>query len=101
MQPATFAASHPVIDRLAPVIDSDPALRDVFGDRLMWMGDRPVMPSGLDRVACAVARSVVARPGSVALAVPRGKHPLALMVGLHLALTRRLVGPRSGLMCGS
>jgi hypothetical protein len=84
-----------VLGWLSPRITWDPVLAEVLtADRLRLDG-ASVALSGVDRAACTLAstvlREVYPGPGrpSVALALPRGHHSLALIVGIHLALRRR------------
>ena len=92
---------HPVLERLNPVIRTDRVLNRVLADGLLRAGYQKVAPSGLDAVACACARTVIAPTRSVALAVPRGRSPLPVMVGIYLALSRVIVGRLAGGICGS
>ena len=95
------SAAHPVLASLNPVIDSDRVLSHVLADGLLWVGGQTVRVSGLDALACSVARSLIASPRSVALAIPRGRGPLPVMLGLYIALSRVIVGKISGGICGS
>src|SRR5579875_1243277 len=96
------AESNPALARLLPVMRGDRALANVLADDKLWVGAQRLQPSGLDLVACALARSVLPSPvGKVALAVPRGLEPLPVLIGLYLAVNRVVLGRLTGRLCGS
>lgn len=83
-------------------IDADLVLRDHLGSGRLWAGDRILRPSGLDMVACTLARTTFAsETGRVALAIPRGRGPLPVILGFYLVLWRIVLGKSNGEMCGS
>lgn len=92
---------HPVLARLAPIVSADPVRNHVLGGGLLRHNFEKVALSGLDTIACAAARAVVGSPRSVALAVPRGRSPLPVLVGTYLALSRVIIGKLAGGICGS
>jgi hypothetical protein len=93
---------NPTLARLLPVIRGDRALGNVLADGKLWVGAQRLEPSGLDLVACAVARSVLPSPtGKVALALPRGLEPLPVLIGLYLAVNRVVLGRLTGRLSGS
>lgn len=81
-------SSDDLLDLLAPRIGADKILKGVLADGFLWCQDRRVRASGLDVLACVIARSVIVEPSSVAFALPRGQHPLPVMLGLYLAICR-------------
>jgi hypothetical protein len=96
------AEGNPTLARLLPVMRGDRALANVLADDKLWVGAQRLQPSGLDLVACALARSVLPSPvGKVALAVPRGLEPLPVLIGLYLAVNRVVLGRLTGRPCGS
>lgn len=98
---APLSSGDPLLDKLLPVIGGDRVVQHVFRDGYLRVGGHRVVLSGLDLVACTLARNVIANPGiAVALAVPRGKQPLAVTLGLYLALSR-IIYKSSGNICGS
>jgi len=102
IEPSTAAEPHSVVERIATYVDHDPVLASYFDAGWMWLRNARVRPSGPDRVACAIARSVVAQPGaSVALALPRGTGPLPVLLGLYLSLWRKVPAAGYGRMVGS
>jgi hypothetical protein len=104
IEPLASAATerHSVLARLVDFVEHDPVLADHFDPGRMWSGNDKVLPSGPDRLACAVARSVVVRPGAtVAIALPRGTGPMPVLLGLHLALWRKRPALGYGRMVGS
>src|SRR3954452_9563173 len=92
---------HPVFARLNAAVRADWVLRHVGGDARLWAGNTKVIPSGLDVIASEVARTVIASPRSVALAVPRGRSPLPVMLGMYLTISRVIIGQRTSAICGS
>src|SRR5512132_4165616 len=85
----------PVLDWLAPRIDWDPVLAGELTDGRLTIDGDPVELSGVELAACTLASTVLRETyrgpslPSVALALPRGSHSLALLVGIHLTLRRR------------
>lgn len=80
----------------------DPIVANILSHGKLWVGDQRLRPSGLDRIACAAARTVLADPtGSVALAVPRGTSPLPVLVGLYLVSARVVMRRLGAGVCGS
>ncbi len=95
-------SEHSVLARLASSAEHDPVLADHFDPGRMWLGNNRVLPSGVDRLACAVARTVVGTPGAaVAIALPRGTGPTPVLLGLYLALSRKRPAFGYGRMVGS
>lgn len=77
----------PTLARVASYIAADPAL-SLLARGVVRANGAPITPSGLDALACCVARSLLGdRPGA-ALAVPRGVTGLPAMAGLYLAMMR-------------
>jgi hypothetical protein len=82
----------PLVERLRGLINSDrvfnhalPKVRSIDA-----LGGQRLDPAGVDAVACLLAR--VLSSGScdrLAFALPRGGGPLAALVGLYLALSRK------------
>ncbi len=101
--PAVFAADgHSIVDRLAASVEHDSVLTDYFDPGRMWLHGAKVLPSGPDRLACAVVRSVVVAPGqAVAIALPRGSGPMPVLLGLYLALWRKRPASGYGRIVGS
>jgi hypothetical protein len=74
------------IDRLRTRIDRDEILVQLAEKRNLAVGPHKLIPSGVDLAACALAATVYRKDeGSVALALPRGQHGLAAIVGAYLA----------------
>ncbi len=95
-QSVTAAA---LVSRLAARTRADPVVRDVLGSRLMRVGDARVFPSGVDAMACTLARSLLdEKVGAIALAFPRGLGPHPALLGLYLAFWRHAA---PGRLCGS
>ena len=93
---------HSVVARLAGCVEHDPVLADYFDPGRMWSGNARVTPSGPDRIASAVARSVVGRPETtVAIALPRGIGPTPVLLGVYLSLWRKRPALGYGRMVGS
>lgn len=91
-----------VLTKLLEKGGRDPIAANILGDGKLWVGDQRLRPSGLDRIACAAARTVLAIPtGSVALAVPRGLSPAPVLLGLYLVSARVVMRRLGGTMCGS
>jgi len=101
-QATTEKPTDELLGLVRPKIDGDLVLRDHLGSGWLWAGDRILRPSGLDMVACALARTTFgSETGRVALAIPRGKGPLPVILGLYLVLWRIVLGKLNGEMCGS
>lgn len=95
-------ATDPVVDLLDPAIRNDKVLNHVLGDGFLWSANERARPSGLDQVACAIARNVLTgRQCAVALALPRGRHPLPALLGLYLAAWRVVLGRATRELHGS
>lgn len=89
MSSATSATA--LVDRLRPRIDGDPILRDFRDSRPARLGVSAVLPSGVDLITCAVARSIL--PGSmttIAIVLPRGQYGLPVMLGAYLVRWHRM-----------
>lgn len=98
----TVTEDHSALDRVASRVATDPVLHNQLGSGLMWAGSRRVMPSGPDQLACVIARSGIAdADGVVALAVPRGDRTLPALLGLYLALWRKVPAHGYGRLLGS
>jgi hypothetical protein len=101
LAPSMTEPEHPVLACLSPVMRADLVLNHIRGDGRLWAGNEKVAPSGLDALACAYARSVLASPRSVAIALPRGRGSLPVMLGIYLATARVIIGRSAGGICGS
>jgi len=82
------------VENLARVrsrIANDEILDQLASRRRLALGFDKLTPSGVDLVACALASSVYRADDSrLALAVPRGRHGLAVILGAYLARTQEL-----------
>jgi hypothetical protein len=92
IQPSAHDNPEGTVVGLLGAAGRDPVAASIFGDRKLWVGDERLRPSGLDLVACAAVRTVLADPtGAVALAIPRGSSPLAVLLGVYLISARVLM----------
>lgn len=90
------------VAELLKALVRDPVAANVFGDGKIWVGDERVRPSGLDLVACALARTVLAdTTATAAIAVPRGLSPLPVLVGVYLVVARVLMRHAGSGLSGS
>ena len=90
------------LEQLLAIAKSDRVVSSILGDRKLWVGSERLRPSGLDLIACAAVRSVLAEPeGAIALAVPRGRGPLPVLVGLYLVIARVVMRRLGSGVCGS
>jgi hypothetical protein len=77
------------LDRVRSRITNDEILDELGSGRQLALGFKKLTPSGVDFVACALASSVFrAADGCLALALPRGHHGLAVILGAYLARTQ-------------
>ena len=102
MEPSVADTPERTVDELFKTLGHDPVVTKVFGDGNVWVGDERMRLSGLDWIACAIARTVLPHPtASVAVAVPRGLSPLPVLVGLYLVSARLLMRRAGSGLCGS
>ena len=102
MEPSVADTPERTVAELFKTLGHDPVVTKVFGDGNVWVGDERMRLSGLDWVACAIARTVLPDPtSSVAVAVPRGLSPLPVLVGLYLVSARLLMRRAGSGLCGS
>jgi hypothetical protein len=79
------------VDRVGSRIEHDEVLQQFAASRRLALGFDRLTPSGVDLVACALASSIYRVEDSrLALALPRGRHGLAVIIGAYLARTQEL-----------
>lgn len=84
----------PLVERLRGLIESDRVLNHVLPKvrSVDALGGQRLHPAGVDAVACLLARVLLSgRCDRLAFALPRGGGPLAALVGLYIALSRKAV----------
>src|SRR3954470_21025767 len=83
------AAGGTVLERLARSIEADEVL-SALRVRRFKLGLAAIEPSGVDLIAAVVARRVCVGggPGTIALAVPRGRTRLPLFLAVYFAVGR-------------
>lgn len=82
----TATAAQANIDRLRARVAGDEILTLFANGRTLAVGIARIEPSGVDLVACALASTVYRGDDcALALALPRGQHGLAAIVGAYLA----------------
>ena len=80
------AAARENVERLHARVAHDHILDEMTNGRKLAIGPTRLTPSGVDLVACALACSIFrGDDGVVGLALPRGQHGLAAIVGAYLA----------------
>jgi hypothetical protein len=86
---ATFeeAPACPTLAGLGRFMRADPAL-GLLGRGAMRADGVSLKPSGLDALACCIARSLLTNRSSAALALPRGTTGLPVMLGMYLVIQR-------------
>jgi hypothetical protein len=81
--PANAAVAS--VERLRQRIANDRVLQEFTDNRKLAVGTARLTPSGVDLAACALAGTVLRTEDcSIALAIPRGQHGLAVIVGAYL-----------------
>ena len=90
--------------QLLAIAENDRVVSGILRDGKLWVGSQRLRPSGSTSIACAAVRSVLSEPtGVIALAVPRGRTPLPVLLGLYLVIARvvmrRAGAPVSGIGC--
>jgi hypothetical protein len=90
------------LEHLLAIAENDRVVSGILGDGKLWVGSERLRPSGLDLIACAAVRSVLAEAtGAIALAVPRGRSPLPVLLGLYLVIARVVMRRAGTGVCGS
>jgi hypothetical protein len=84
---AQEAPTCPTLGGLARLISADPAI-GLLGRGAVRADGIALSPSGLDALACCIARSLLAGTPSAALALPRGTTGLPAMLGMYLVMQR-------------
>lgn len=77
----------PTLARLSGCMSADPALRLLTHGQVK-AGAVPLLPSGIDALACCLTRPLLSDQPAVALALPRGSTGLPVMVALYLVMHR-------------
>jgi hypothetical protein len=80
-------AVAPTLARIGGCMTADPALGLLARGHVKADGV-PLLPSGIDALACCLARPLLSDQSAVAMALPRGSTGLPVMVGLYLVMHR-------------
>ncbi len=90
------AAANPaqaLLDRLVSRVHGDLVLAEFADSRRPRLGFEVIEFSGVDLVACVVARAVLPETAAtIALVLPRGQHGLTVLLGAYFARWHRLRG---------